>query len=129
MRGILYYRPENPSGEQLLTLLKPIFTDHILSCHRTVEHLSRDLKQSANDQGIAILCLDTYKDLSAMLEIRDLFWKHRIVLILPDMERETVARAVQLFPRYMTAPDQGLNDIKDVVSRLMEQRGDSSPKH
>ncbi|MFH1155458.1 MAG: hypothetical protein V1793_16755 [Pseudomonadota bacterium] len=120
MRCILYYRPENSSGKQLLALLKPLFKKHVLICHNSVPDLARELRQSANNEGIALLFIDSQEDLGDILAIMDLFWKHRIVLILPDMERETLARAVPLSPRYITSPEQGLSDIREVLIKLMD---------
>ena len=40
------------------------------------------------------------------------------------MERETVERAVKLFPRYMAGPGQGLATAAEVVGKLIRQGGE-----
>jgi hypothetical protein len=122
MRAIVYSTSGNPSGQAIVALLAPLFGDSELTWHRSVEELSNGLRRFANDQAIAVLAPDSREDLNAILAFRDLFWKHRILLILPDTARETFALAVNLFPRYMTSADQDLAAIREVVIRLMEPR-------
>jgi hypothetical protein len=124
MRGILYFRNENPSGRELLDLITPLFQEHLLSCHQSVADLSIHLRKRVGNEGIVILLLDSLEDLEAILQLRGLFWKYRILLILPDMERSTVARAVQLSPRFMTSADQGLGSIREVLVRLLDPVND-----
>jgi len=55
-----------------------------------------------------------------ILRIRDLLADVRIVLILPDRRKETIAAGYKLYPRFLTFMDSDPRELAAVLEKMIE---------
>ena len=87
--------------------------------HRTIEILSRRLRQPTTERRIAVLLASNRKELLDLLSIRNLLSDIRIILILPDREEITIALGHGLHPRFISYIDSDFKDVGAVLRKMM----------
>lgn len=121
MNLLLYTTASQEVMERVRTMLEPSVPDGItLEVHRTINDLSRRLRQPKEDATVAILLIASREDLLDLFSIRHLFRDVRIVLVLPDLEDQTIALAHRLRPRYLTYIDSYFPALATVVNKMCE---------
>ena len=93
MRLLLFSSSPKGAGERLHRLLEAVFPGQKSEIIRTISDLSARLLQPLKyHPNVAILVSKSKDELSELLSIRDLFDDVRIILVLPDRERDTVSK-------------------------------------
>jgi hypothetical protein len=87
---------------------------------RTTSDLVLRLRMPLCESSIVVLLISDEEDLKNMLSIQSLLINMRIVLILPDRNDGTIEAGHELHPRYLSFKDNGLKDLKAVLSRMIE---------
>jgi tRNA splicing ligase len=77
------------------------------------------LRQPLFNPTIAILLATTREELQDILSIRDLLWDIKIILIVPDMNRGTVAKGHTLRPRFLCDCNSDFVDVAAVFSLMI----------
>ncbi len=117
---LLLYTPVNKGiGEQLRTMIEEFIPKNNMEIYRTIEHLSQRLRQPANDLPLVVLVAVSNGDLLDFLSIRDLLRDVRIILILPDRDKDTIAKGHTLRPRFMSYTDSDFADIVAVLKKCL----------
>jgi len=86
---------------------------------RTIDRLFRKLQQVPMDQSIAVLLAANLEDLFDLFSIRNLLEEIKIILILPDREKRTVAMGHILRPRFLSYADSNFKDVGAVLRKMM----------
>jgi hypothetical protein len=120
MKVLLYTNMTEQSGEQLLRLIAASIPEGQLEVCRTIESLSRRLKQPLAELDIAVLQAASREELKEIFSFRHLFGDMRIILIVPNREVETIAMAHQLRPRFLSYTDGDLTVIVEVLRKMLE---------
>ena len=68
---------------------------------------------------IAILLAASKEELQELVSVGELLEDIRIILVLPDTDRDTVANAHILRPRYLTYVDSDFSDVAAVLSKML----------
>ena len=100
MNLLFFTSSNNEPKKRLQRVIEATIQEENIEIHRTIESLSRRLRQLPNKPSIAILLVTSQEELFDILNIRKLFRDIRIVLILPDREESTVAKGHRLYPRF-----------------------------
>ncbi len=120
MKNILLYM-DTVSGKRLQdAILNMVPSDQLTIC-RTVQELTADLLQSPFPFDIVVLFMATQKGFFPVLSVRYLLIDHRVILVLPDRNRETIASGHSLFPRFISYADGDLSDVTAVLSRMLNR--------
>jgi hypothetical protein len=72
------------------------------------------------DPKIAILLTNSRVDLMDILSIQHLFRDTPIILFAPDNERETIALAHQLRPRFLSDTQSDFEVISGVLNKMVK---------
>ena len=119
--NVLYYSTKIDSAiERLKKAIESVITKEKLEVYSSFDSLSTRLHRPLNGLKIAILLADSDQDLTDFLSLQDLLSELRIILILPDREPSTFARAHILRPRFMTYTDSDFEDIRAVLSKMID---------
>jgi hypothetical protein len=108
-------------AQHLQQAIEEIVPKKNLEIHRSFNSLSYRLQQPMNGLKIAILMAESEQDLIDFLSIQDLLSELRIILILPDREPSTFAKAHILVPRFMTYTDSDFKDVKAVLGKMLSE--------
>ena len=119
MKILLYSKLKHGAGKLLENVVETVVPKERMEIHRTVDSLSRRLRQPANDLNIAILLTATGEDLLSILSIIDLLEDLRIILVLPDRDSDTISKGHRLRPRFLTYADSDLAEVGAVLERML----------
>lgn len=120
MKILLYTGPENRHDEKIKHVLGAWSTTDDFEIFQTVNALTVRLKRHTRNIGLVLLFIPDKNDLSDILAIRDLLIDLRIILILPDSDKDMRTMAYSLYPRFIHYSD---NDLKDVVAVMKKMYG------
>ena len=87
--------------------------------YRTIEHLSRRLREVRKDISVAVLLAVDLEDLFDLISIRSLLEDIKIILISPDREKNTVAMGHILHPRFLSNADSDFKDVAAVLEKMV----------
>jgi hypothetical protein len=90
-----------------------------IEIYQTINSLSRRLRQPRYDLAVAVLLASSKQDLLELLSIRHLLDDLRVILLLPDREKDTIAKGHTLRPRFLTYADSDLLDVAVVLSKML----------
>ena len=108
--------------ERLLRVIETVVTARDIKTYRTIDSLSRGLRQRRNDDDIAILLASSKVELHYLnlISLRNLLSDMKIIVILPDSNADTVAKGHILKPRFLSYCDGDFQDVASVLSRMIE---------
>ena len=89
---------------------------------RTLECLQQRLCRPSNDLDIVVLIAANREELLQIHSLGDLLLDLRIVLILPDRNPGTISKAHALGPRFLTYLDSDSEELKSVLSKMLENQ-------
>lgn len=118
---VLYTGPDHPIRPRLEAGLRPLVHSRAFQAYRTLSGLTRRLRRPGGlRDDLVVLCPVSLSELHTLETIRPLLIStHRVVLILPDRSRETVAAGHAFYPRYIGFADDNLEDVFAVLQRLL----------
>lgn len=120
MRLLLYSPVKEGIGKQLRRMIEELVSKNNMEIYQSVESLSLRLRQPANNGPIAAVLLAAKRgDLTELLSIRDLLRDIRIILVLPDRDEDTIAKAHTLRPRFVSYSDGNFTDVCSVLGRMI----------
>ena len=129
MKILFYITQSNPVAEQLQNVIETFsWKDHLDIC-RTLESLKRRLCQPSNDLDIVVLTASDEEELLQIYSLGDLLSDLRIVLILPNRKPGTISKAHALMPRFLTYIDNDLEELKSVLSKMLENQNSKTSQH
>ena len=118
--SILFY---SKNGKEAVAALQKIIEEQApkeqIEVHRTIESLSKRLRQSKYDVVIAILIATSKEEFSEILSIRDFLRDLRVILILPDRKKVTISKGHTLYPRFLSYADGDFSDVAAVLGKML----------
>jgi len=108
--------------ERLIGVIETLVMARDIKMYRTIDSLSRGLRQRRNNDDIAILLASSKVELHYLnlISLRNLLSDMKIIVILPDSSPDTVARGHILRPRFLSYGDGDFQDVAAVLSRMIE---------
>ncbi len=117
MNLLLYISSENHSAIRLRARLSDvsgmnpeIFTD--------IDMLIARLKKMDTDRTVLVFQAHDLKDLLHLRSVQEMMADVRLILILPDWEKNTLSRAHSLFPRFLTDSESDFSDVSAVLNKI-----------
>jgi len=110
------------SEERLMQIIETVVTERNIRTCRSIESLSRELREPRDKDDIAILLASSRAELSYLnlISLRNLLWDMKTIVILPDSSPDTVARGHILRPRFLSYCDGNFQDVAAVLKRMIE---------
>jgi hypothetical protein len=117
---LVLYSPTNGAPEERLQrVIQAALPAWDGTVCRTLDDLSERLLQPKNDLTIALLLAGKREDIRELLSVSSLFRNTRIILIVSDWDKETLAAAHLLRPRLLTYSDGDFADVFTVMSKII----------
>ena len=119
---LFLYAPETtaPWEDVEKALAATVVPDGNFEIFRTINDLSRKLRQPKKDLMIIVLFLSDREDMLDVLNIQHLFRNTRVILVVPDLDEKTIAMAHRLRPRYLTYVNGNFPALRTVVEKMRE---------
>ncbi len=117
----IYFSENNRDGERIEGILRELAPSEDIRAYRTVDDLSRSLRQPGHTFDILVLVPATGPELLNLLRIRYLLTDLRIVLILPDRFGDTIALGHTLYPRYISYAHGDFSDVAAVLDKMLQR--------
>jgi hypothetical protein len=119
--AVIFYLPDHEEkSEVLLKCVAAELPQRNIEIFRVFADLRRRLLIPLSDIRVAVLCCQTKTDLKEISSLGDLLQELKIILILPDDDLDTIAKAHSLRPRYLSWVDQNFIDIGAVLKRMAD---------
>ncbi len=119
--AIIFYLPGfDERGEELLRRTMAKLPQRKIETCRGFTDLRRRLLRPLSDLRVAVLLCLTKADLQDIFSLGDLLLDLKIILVLPDDDAETMAKAHHLRPRCLSWLDDDFLDIGIVLKKMIE---------
>jgi hypothetical protein len=87
---------------------------------RTAEELVEYTLRAACEMSTVVLYAPTDDALATVLPLKDMLRRVRTIIILPDENDVTLARAMQLRPCYLTSANGNMNEVIAVLEKIAQ---------
>jgi hypothetical protein len=121
MNLLVYAEKSGEVAQYLQQVIEEIVPRKNVEIYRNFSSLSYRLQQPMTGLDIAILLAGSDQDLTDFLSLQELLSGLRILLIIPDREPNTFAKAHTLRPRFMTYTDSGFEDLRAVLGKMCKR--------
>ena len=118
MKVILYSPPDYEHGRRLLNIIKKMIPENLLVVFNMIPVLSRGLRGPLSDT-VLILCPSGKEEIRELAALRELICDVRMILVLPDEERDTIAVAHRFQPRFLTVPTPDFKDVSKILGNML----------
>jgi hypothetical protein len=85
----------------------------------TLNRFYQRFTQAGSSNAVTVLLLASRQELENLVQYADLISDQKIILVLPDRAKETIAMGHALYPRFIGYTDSDLKDVTRVLRRLM----------
>jgi hypothetical protein len=120
MKLLLYLNGSDQVGGRLQKAVEGVVATESIEICRGLSSLLQRIRQRKGDLSVVILCASSSEELTKILTFRHGFQDLRIILILPDRDNETLARALTLRPRFLSYVDTDFSDVSTVLTKMLK---------
>jgi hypothetical protein len=85
----------------------------------TLDKFYRRFTRAGSSNTVTVLLPSSRKELENLVQYADLFDDQKIILVLPDHGKETIAMGHALYPRFISYTDGDLKDVAVVLRKLI----------
>lgn len=120
MNVLFYAASENEAAFPIIKwALSVIPPEHFGIC-RSLGELETILRQQSIRCRLAILHIYTVEEIERLILMKNLLEDIRIILIVPNVNKDTVQKGHQLYPRFMTDSNTDMNQLTAVIKKNLE---------
>jgi hypothetical protein len=121
--NLFLYLPR-PGGREneLLSAVAPFVSQGCLEVFSDLQSFAVRMRRPKDALSIALISNPTREDLRQIGSMRDFLSGVRILLVLPDQNKETIALAHKIFPTFITYIDEDISEIVSVLKHLTDVR-------
>ena len=121
MKLIYYGSTDNGDGKRLQQVIKSVVPVENTEIYRSIEELGKRLRLPTSDVSVFVLFTKSKTELFDLTLIKKWLLDLRILLVLPDGDKETITMGHTLFPRFLTYADSDFKDVEAVLKKLTEK--------
>jgi hypothetical protein len=119
--AVIFYLPAyEEKGEELLYRMMVELPQQKVETYRYFSDLCRRLQGPFPDIKVAVLLCMTKADLQEIFSLGEFLRDLRLILVIPDDDTETIIKAHNLRPRYVSWLDNDFFDIVTVLKRMVD---------
>lgn len=118
---MIFYLPAyDEKGEELLNCMITELAPRKIETYRCFQDLRLRIQRPFPDVKVAVLFCMTQADLQEIFTLSEFLQDFKIILVLPDDDTETIIKAHNLRPRYLSWLDQDFFDMVAVLKRMVD---------
>lgn len=120
MNKILTYAPSNyEQYDSIYRLFDNLSFCPSLEIIQSFQKLTERLSQPQEDPTITVLIAPSKEDLAEILSIRNLLIPAKVILLLPDNDKDTINKGHSLCPHFLTFIDDDFKGVADVINKML----------
>ncbi len=120
MKIILFSNGKNEiTAKRLQKAVESAVSVRHLEIIRGVKELCTRLCRFSYEIDVAVVLADSKDQLSELVSMADILTDVRIIIVLPDKEKETISKGHSLRPRFLTFADSDFNDVAAVLKKMI----------
>ncbi len=119
--NVLFYAKAREEGLKFLQVVEESFPEGSVEIFRTVDRLAQRLRQPSDDALVAVLLASGKDDLENIYAMQSLLENVRLILVLPGRNKEMIAKAHSLRPRYLAFKGGDFSDVAAVLSTMAKK--------
>ena len=119
MSIVIYSRNHNQAYDRLRNLIQKL--DVATVGINSMENLTKEQLNLNKGSIIAVLIAADQNDLRNILSFHPQLDGIRIILVLPNSDKEEIALGAKLYPRYISYMDSDFNDVFAVLKKMSKQ--------
>ncbi|RJR36076.1 MAG: hypothetical protein C4576_24115 [Desulfobacteraceae bacterium] len=116
---IAYLAKDSTDSRLLERIIRSAAKEREVSLCRSLKDLKSKLRLSQTMDAVVVLRASGRKTLSNLVALHDHLDRFETILIVPDAQRETIAKAHRLKPRYVGMAGGDFADIEIVLRRML----------
>lgn len=118
MELLIYAPPVTIPQHRLLSKITHALDDIPVNLFKSIDSLAQYLRQPICESFVTILFPKDNAELASLITMRHLMRNMRIVLILPNQDKQTISDGHFLRPRYVSHVEGDLSDVVAVVKKM-----------
>ncbi|QTA83542.1 Uncharacterized protein dnl_59550 [Desulfonema limicola] len=118
MKIIAYIASDNDAGKELEKAIEFIIPENRTEVFRSPQSLLKRISQPGNRPSIIVLMPADRQDFSELLKIRKQLIEFRVLLILPDRDKDTVEKGHTFYPRFISYIDEDFSAVSMVLTKM-----------
>ena len=122
MSVIFYAGRASDASQKLRQAIEEALPEGKAEAFNSIEGLTRRLREPRAKEITAVLLAGSPQELADFLSIQNLLLDLRIILILPDGKKDTVAQGLILRPRFLTVGKTNFSAVAAVLSNMEKER-------
>ncbi len=115
-----YGKDHTTAGKRFIDIVDAFQFEVETALFSTIESLITKLRDEINqDIIIVFLCADEI-DFEQVYSHRVFLNDFRLILILPDLKDDTITKAFECYPRFVTYIDSDFSDVVSVLKKMVK---------
>ena len=119
MRLILYDPLANDPASRLRNIIEDLVSKDELEIYETIAGLSGAVHRPTGEATLAVLFAADRRDLKELVVVKNCSSSLRIIVIVPDCTKETIAAGHRLHPRFLGFAEDGFAEVAAVLERTI----------
>ena len=124
MKTILYTNGFCNTGEKLEVIIHEQLPEINSKVHNSIESLSEVLRQPLNKVSVVVLIISKVDELIHFNSMKMLFDNLRVILILPNRNKETLGFSLKFKTSFISFIDRDLQDVTSVLAQILKKQGE-----
>jgi len=121
MKIIFYSSSMEGAEKEICEMLKKLAPEETIEMYRSIEELIQCLKRLLDHETIVILRARDREELLHIVSLNDLLQGLRIILLIPNRDRETISIAHRLRPRFLSNGESDFSDTMGVLQKMVQR--------
>jgi hypothetical protein len=118
MKIFLYTGTLANDGKRLQSVISSHIPEDLTEVYDSNRELTKALHTPGENPDVVVLLAGDLEELQKILALKDVLLTTRVILVLPDRHKETIAKGHTLFPRFISYMDNDYSEIGDVLKKI-----------
>ena len=118
MRLLFYSNPDDQNNKRLEAVLHQVIPESQIELFQRLDDFGKRLRMPIEPDSIAVLSASNREELRQIQLLSGLLTEIYVILVLPDMEKDTIRIAHHLLPRFLSQKDSDFADFKKVLNKM-----------
>jgi hypothetical protein len=127
VRLLYYANADHSASKWPFDRIETMVSMEARETYSDLDSLHRRLCRPRYGLAIAVLVAATGEELGELLAMRDLLADLRLILVLPDRNRETIAAGHRMAPRFISYVDSGIEEVEAVLEQMLQYNRNHTP--
>ncbi|MFH0726016.1 MAG: hypothetical protein V2B19_06650 [Pseudomonadota bacterium] len=120
MKVLFYTASEKGSALSIIKWVRSVIPPEDLGICRSLDELESNLRRQSIRCKLAVLKINTVEEMDRLVLMKNLLEDIRIILIVPNVNKDTVQKGHQLYPRFMTDSNLAMSQLTAVIKKNLE---------